>query len=198
METAWREPIVFTAGDTLLFKRAIGAYPASQGFALHYDIRGQGQPISFDSTADGDAHSLTVSALDTSAWLPGECEMFGFAVNGDQRFQVYQGQIEIRQNVDSGQPNEPDKTHAQKMVEIIETVMLAQAGNPLAQSQVGESNFRYLSPEQLRTEHGYWKLVRLNEIAKERAAAGLPTGTKTKTVFNIVPTSGFGFGGVRL
>ena len=198
METAWREPIVFIAGDTLTFKRALHAYLASQGWSLLYEIRGQGQPVSFQSTADGDNHSMSVPASATAAWLSGDCEMFGYAVNGGDRYQIYQGQLTILANVPGAVADETQKTFAQQMIAQLETVMLAQAGNPIAQSQVGESTFRFLSPEQLRTEHGYWKSVRLNEIAKERAAAGLSTGYKTKTIFNVVPYTGLALGGRQL
>jgi len=60
------EPIQITAGDTLSWQRSFSNYPASAGWQLTYELRGNGQAIEFSSTANGDTHVILVSAAITA------------------------------------------------------------------------------------------------------------------------------------
>ena len=193
-QTQWREPIEFAAGDTLAFVRKLASYPASQGWSLLYVLRGQAQPIEFSSVADGDAHSVTVAAAATMLWLPGDYILAGYAVNGDERHQIYEGDFKLLQNLPATPGDVPQQTFAQQMLAKIEAVMLGTADDSLLESRIGETLFRYLTPQQLRTEHGYWSLVRKNEIQMQRARVGLPTGNKRRPRMQIIG-AGVSFGG---
>lgn len=198
--TIWREPIELAAGDTLAFTRNLSDYPASQGWSLDYELRGQSQAISFQSVANVDAHQVTVTAATTATWLAGDYILRGFAINSGtgERHQIYYGDFQLWSNAQTEAGNVPKQTFAQQMIAQIETVLLAKAGDDLAASQIGESRFQYLTPAELRTEHGYWKEVRRMEIARDRAKMGLPTGLKSRPIFKIKtpgPTAGmFGHG----
>lgn len=192
-QTLWREPQEFPAGDTLAFTRRLADYLATDGWSLHYDLRGGAQPISFDSVADGSNHKITVAAAVTALWLPADYILVGYAVNGDERHQIYYGDFVLTENLADALGDEPQKTFAQQMVENLEAVMLGKATNDLLESRIGETLFRYLTPEQLRMEHGYWSGVRRQEIAKLNAKQGRPTGNKIRpqlNVKNISPTIG--------
>lgn len=201
--TLWREPIELSAGDTLAFKRNLTDYLATDGWGLTYDLRGGAQAISFASVADGAAHSMSVPAATTATWLPGEYILAGYAQKGDERHQIYLGSLTITANVPALPGDEPVKTFAQKMVEQLETVMLAKAGDDLAASRVGDSQFQYLTPAELRSERSYWISVRQREIDTERAKAGLAVSTKVKPLFRVLspgPATGLfgrgsGYGG---
>jgi hypothetical protein len=64
--------------------------------------------------------------------------------------------------------------------------MLGKATADLMESRIGETQFRYLTPEQLRTEHGYWLGVRKVELAIERAKSGRPTGFKMRSTMRVI------------
>ena len=184
MQQRWREPEEIAAGDTLTFNRRLSDYPATDGWSLLYVLRGGAQDIEFTSTADLDTHSITVPAATTAAWLPADYILAGYAVNADQRFQVYEGPLTVAPNLPAA-PEQNVKTFAQQMVENLEAVMLGKAGGDLLESRIGETQFRYLSPEQLRVEHGYWVTVRNHELAMIRAASGRPTGRKIRPLFRV-------------
>lgn len=184
-QTIWREPIEFAAGDTLSFTRRLPDYPASEGWSLLYELRGGAEVITFESTPDVDSHVILVPSATTAAWLPGDYLLVGFAQNGAVRHQVYYASLAITPNTpDAG----PEETFAQKMIAALEAVMLAKAQDDLAESAFRDSRFAYLTPEQLRTEHAYWVCVRRNEIAKERANHGRPTGNKIRPQINVKTT----------
>jgi hypothetical protein len=202
-QTQWREPSEFAAGDTLSFSRRLADYPASQGWSLLYELRGGSQAIEFVSAADGDAHVMVVSKDTTAAWLPGDYVMAGFAVNAGQglRQQIYYGDLLVGANLPVTAGNEPQLTLAQEMIAKYELVMKAKAGDDLARSAVGDTGFWFLTPAQLREEWGYWKTVRRQEVAAERAKAGKPTGNKVRSVLRVLNggpafgAGGFGIGG---
>jgi hypothetical protein len=194
MIDVWQEPIELRAGDTLSFSKCLSNFKPSGGWSLQYQIRGSGDPISFQSTDYGDHHVILVPSATTAAWKPGDCKLIGFATDNTQRFQIYDGQISILPNATSDAEDTYPKTFAQKMLEQIETALLAQAGNPLAASRVGDSQFQYLTPDQLTKQYAIWLSKRRNEIAKERAAAGLPSGYKTHATFSVTPSIGWGTG----
>ena len=187
MDTAWREPLVIVAGDTLAFNRRLSAYPAPAYYLL-YELRGGAQAIEFKSQATLEAHSITVPAAITSTWLPGDYTLTGYAVSADgsERHQICELDIPVKANAQAQAGDADIRTFAQKMVENLEAIMLGKASEDLLESRIGETQFRYLTPEQLRTEHGYWKTVRRMEIARERARVGRPTGLVTKPVMNII------------
>lgn len=186
----WREPQEFSAGDTLTFERSLPDYPASAGWSLDYELRGGAQAISFQSTADGDAHKVTVTPATTATWAPGSYVLTGYATlaSTGERHQFYYDTFTIWENKQTAAPDAPEKTFAQQMVEQIELVLLAKAGNDLAASKLGETQFQYMTHEQLRAEHGYWVTVRRQEIAKLNAKSGRPTGNKIRPRINVCPS----------
>lgn len=187
MQTLWREPQEFAAGDTLSFSRSLDDFRASQGWSLKYDMRGGSQPIEFISTATNDDHKILVLPAVTATWLPGDYTLAGEAINSGtgETHQIYLGYITITPNLSAMAGNAPAQTFAQQMLAQIEEVLLAKASGDLLESQVGDSRFKFLSMEELRTEHGYWKSVRANEIAIQNAKMGRPTGNKIRPRMNI-------------
>ncbi len=189
----WREPIEFSAGDTLQFTRTLHQYPASQGWSLLYELRGGTQALSFTSTASGDSHSIYVAPATTATWTPGDYVLTGYATNGTDRHQIYYGDLPLHENKVTAPGNAPELTFAQKMIAQIEATLLAKADD-LSSASLGETRFTFLTPEELRKEHGYWTTVRRQEIAKERAKMGLPTGNRIKPSIQVVDA---GIGGVH-
>jgi hypothetical protein len=190
MDTQWREPITVAAGDTVSFTRKLYEYPASQGWNLDYEIRGGAEPISFQSTPNGDLHVIYLAPAVTALWLPGQSYMAGYASNGTDRERIYCGELTIAPNLEGARGDLPIKTFAQRMVEKLERVMEGTADSTLLESRIGETQFKFLTPQQLTWWHGYWKGQRRQEIAKERAQNGLPTGNKIRPVARVCFSGG--------
>jgi hypothetical protein len=168
MQTPAREPIQFTAGDTLTFLRSLSAFPASDGWSLLYELRGQAQPIEFASTASGEGHKILVDAATTALWLPGDYILAGYATNGNERHQIYYGDLQLAANLPAVSGDESEKTFSQKMVEMLEGLLLKSAQGGLLEARIGESLFKYQTLTEIRTEHAYWVSVRRNEIGRRR------------------------------
>ena len=187
MSDRWKEPSQITQGDTVKFKKKLTDYPATDGWSLLYAIRGNGQDISFTSTADFDAHEISVPASTTADWLPAEYELQGFAVKADEQHQIYIGSLTISANLATAPADKDVRTHAQKMLASIEQQLEQCAQNILLQTTVeGTSVLRERRMELLRLRQSYLQ-ERRGEIAAENARNSKPTGRKIKTVLSITP-----------
>jgi hypothetical protein len=168
------EPIKINAGDTLSWIRFFSDYPASAGWQLVYEIRGQGQAIEFKSTASGDSHVILVASNVTLTWLPQSYVMVGYAENvatGERR-QVYENSLTIAPNFENADPALDTRTHAQKMVELIQGVQLGKFKHDILESDVELTRIRRLTPKDLRDEYNYWVQIRSNEIKAENSKNG--------------------------
>src|SRR5258706_15699378 len=145
------EPIQIAAGDTLSWQRSLGNYPASQGWQLTYELRGNGQAIEFLSTTSGDSHIINVAAVVTALWLAGEYVMEGFAGNvaANQRERIYLNNLIVTQNLETAAPDAVVTTHAQRMVALIEAVQEGKATHDILESDVEQTRIRRLSPKDL-------------------------------------------------
>lgn len=187
MSDRWKEPSQITQGDTVKFKKKLTDYPATDGWSLLYAIRGNGQEISFTSTADVDTHVISVDESVTALWLPAEYELQGFAVKTDEQHQIYEGSLTISANLATAPADLDTRTHAQKMLASIEAELEKCAKNILLSTTVeGTTVLRERRMELLRVRQSYLQ-ERRGEIAVENARNGKPTGRKIKTVLSITP-----------
>lgn len=188
-----REPLELSSGDSIVFTRIFSLFRASLGWSLIYEVQGLGGAgFSFTSTANVDSHSISVSSTTTSLWPAGEALLVGYAVNptliaGGERTTIYRGALTIRPNFAAATDNPPPvQTFAQQMLAALEIQLLALAKLAMVETRSQDALFRFTQIETLRAEHGYWSQVRQQEIAKERAKAGLPTGNMILPRMNIL------------
>lgn len=90
-------PPRFTLGDTLSFTKALPTYPAGV-WTLYYRLllrTGTGDALSFNSTASGSDHLISVPAATTAAWLAGTYTWSAWVSDGTSKFSVGQGAIEL-------------------------------------------------------------------------------------------------------
>jgi len=179
LETSWREPIEFAAGDTLSFKRRLPQFPSAT-WTLTYEIRGGAAAIQFQSTPDTDnvTHQIHVAPAVTALWLPGSMFMEGYAGNGVDRERIYFGELSIVANLEGSGANIPVKTFKQILLERMETCLLNFTTSGLLETRIGETMFRYTTPKELFFAYGLAYQARQNEIAKQRAQNGQNPGNK--------------------
>ena len=192
-----REPLTFSAGDTLIFERYLPGYTPSNGWALEYAITGGvfgDQPVLFSSAPDGDRHLVTVLDSVTAAWLPGCYVLTGYAVNNTTRTQVYYGEFVVTVNALTAAPAAPVTTHAQRMIPLIELQLEKLATHDVADSTVEQTEIRRAARLDLERQLALNKEIRNNEIACENVRNGRPSGNKIVPKMNVMPIAGVGFG----
>lgn len=90
------EPTVITAGDTVAWTKSLSDYPASAGWILHYRLINAAAAIDITSTADGDDHAVSVSAVTTAAWVAGDYTWQAYVVLGSERYTTGTGTLTIK------------------------------------------------------------------------------------------------------
>ena len=180
------EPRVIAAGDTLSWTRYLSNFPASAGWQLTYELRGNGQAIEFTSTASGDSHVILVSASTTATWLPASYVMEGYAGNiaSGERQRIFLNNLTVGINLPASAPDVDVKTHAQKMVELIQAVQSGKNRHDILESDVEGTRIKRLSPKELREEYNYWLQIRQNEVRVENSKNGRSNGRNRFAVFS--------------
>jgi hypothetical protein len=185
-----REPDYINAGDSVMFERSLPAYPASQGWALHYTIIGLGAQVSFVSTADGDSHAILVPAATTALWLPADGAILaGEVVNANtgEAHQIYYLSCPVRPNLQNAPPDQPALTFIQKVILALEELYLQKSTDDLLVAQVGDSRFQYESKSEVFDALCKARAHRRVEVAKQRARMGKPSARRILPVLSITP-----------
>lgn len=197
---ARREPLTFAVGDSLIFNKYLADYLPSAGWSLLYEVR-QGAagnaPVSFASTPDATntIHQINVPSATTSAWLPGDLILVGYAVNASgERHQIYYGEFELTPNLGTQVDNVPVLTHAQQMIAALEASTLELAAHTINDSDIQQVEIRRARRKELREELAFWREVRANEVALENVRNGRPSGQKIIPQMNVMtPRPSLGF-----
>lgn len=117
-------PPEIRAGDSVAWRVSVPDYPSSEGWALHYALRG---PASIDVEAlEGTAgdYLIEVAATSTIQWSAGWYRWVAYVADGSgQRITLDDGQLEILPDLLA--MNEPGdvRSHARKMLELIEAAL---------------------------------------------------------------------------
>ena len=168
-------PAQFRAGDTLSFTETHSAYPASDGWTLHYGLFNAQQVITLNAVADGDDHKISQTADQTTTWMPGRFDYTRYVTHNDgRRLSLSSGSIKMLP--DLGTPFD-GRSHARKMMEAIEALLENRAGKDELDLLRGRFKEREIERDRsaLITAHAKYQ----TEVASEDQAAALARGEKT-------------------
>jgi hypothetical protein len=159
------------AGDTWDWLVTLCDYSAS-AFTLKFFFRGP-QTLDIVATPEGDSFRLHKDPADTSALNPG-LYRWSAAVfdtnNNNAKTTIADGTVEILPDISAFKSGTDGRSYAKRMLEAIEA-LLENRVDPSRLSDTYQHDgvmVKYMSPEQLRKERGYWK----NQVNKELVASG--------------------------
>lgn len=176
------EPSVITEGDTVKWRKALPAYPAPT-WTLNYALVNSGGQITFSSTADDEAHLVSVAPATTGTWSPGSYAWQAYVTDGTDRFTVGQGYIEIRKNFASFALGDDARSHPRKVLDALRLTMEGKASSDqLAMSIRGRSISRMGAAELIKWLDYYEKQV-AREEQEERSRRGL--GSRRRISYRI-------------
>jgi hypothetical protein len=181
-ETPTQIPAQLTAGDTATWKRSYGDYPASAGWSLVYYLVNSAGQITFTSTADGDDHLILVPAATTTGWTSGGYQYQERAEKAGEKYTLATGRIEILPNLAAATTGLDARTHARKVLDVLEAWLESRANWAANFSIAGRSVQHIPIPELLTLRDTYRAEVRREESAA-RAAQGLPSGNRVLVRF---------------
>ena len=178
-----REPETVTAGVTWTWKKSLADYKASDGWSLVYYRRKNGEGLSsFASTADGDDHLVSISYALTALFSAGNYDLKGIVAKGLEKFQVFDGFLEIQPNPTQSGAYDP-RTHAQTVLDSIEAVLESRATKEVMSFSVEGNSLSSYPHEQLLVLRSRYRIEVEREKAVERLKVGRGSGRRILTRF---------------
>ncbi len=165
---------VLHAGDTLSLTVTLADYPAGAGWTLSYRLtpRAAGTPYSFNATASGDDHVVSVPAATTAAWVPGDYTCSAWVTHTDGRRATVEsegGQVVVRPDPATLGAGTDTRSDAERNLAAVKALLAGKATDGVASYQIAGRQLASYSLTELLKLRRQLEL----EVDAERLAAGL-------------------------
>ena len=165
------------AGLSYEWTDAGGDYPASDGYTLYYVLLNASGKITFNSTASGADHVISLSATSTSSWTAGTYNWYSYASDGTNKYPVAEGTIEIIANVITSSTLD-GRSHAKKALDAIEAAIERRASKEQLNISIAGRSIQYMTMEELIKARSHYLWLVKQEENKKKIDAGLEVGGK--------------------
>lgn len=168
------EPASVNAGDTAKWLKSLPDYPASDGWALSYELVSATQRYDFSATAEGDDHLVTVPAATTATWAAGGYDYRARASKAGEVYTVGTGRITVKPAFSAAVDA---RSQARRTLEAINATLEGRADSATAEYQIGDRRLKYIPvAELIALQSRYERLVADEDAAASVAAGGAPRG----------------------
>jgi len=171
-------PSSINAGVNYTWTVSDSDYPASDGWTLYYRlIPITGTAITFNSSASGDDHVITLDDATTANYTAGTYKSYSYFGNGTDKYQHENITVTVVANYITATSND-FRSYAKKCLDAIEAVILGRASHSDMEYTIAGRQLKNFSIVELMDARTRFKQEYENELAKELADNGLPTGRK--------------------
>lgn len=163
------EPTFIVQGTTVKWTKDVSDYKPEDGWTLHYMFAGNDSHLEFDSTDNGDSsHLITISATASSDFTQTLYHWQCYAIKSDEKYLISTGTMKVKPTYDVGSPGFDSRTHAEKMVAYIESVIESRLSGDEPESYgIKDRNIQKMSINDLTQLRDYYKeKVRLETSKK--------------------------------
>lgn len=158
------------AGDTLKLTFDLLDYPAADGWAMVYTLKGPAT-ITLTATLANDLYQVLAAAATTAAWTPGLYVAYATLSKDGESYTLPQGQMEIKAALNAAGAVDPRST-VKKTLDALEAMILGKAGQDAQDYTInGRSLSRYTPAELMKWRDHYAELYR-QEQRREAANRG--------------------------
>ncbi len=178
-------PEQIRAGDTVKVKRSdIGTDYPNSTFTAKFQARGLGtksNTISITATADGSDYLFTFTASASASFSVDDYKFIVTVESGSDRVTVDEGTIKILPDLPSS--NTEQRSHAQIVLDKIETLLEGKADSDVANYSINNRSLTKMSPDELLKWRDYYKAEVLRDKRIERAKSGQGSGNRVLVRF---------------
>ncbi len=175
------EPSEIIAGDSATWLRTISNYSAAD-WVLNYQLysKKDGTALTvFSSTASGTDFLIALTSTVTAAWSPDDYAATAYLTAVSQptlRVTVWTGSILVLQNPTNPTNQGDTRTHAKRVLDLIEATIEGRATDDILNSVVEGTVIHRLTPEQLIMMRDRYRTEYANELAQAKLDKGQATG----------------------
>jgi hypothetical protein len=174
------EPQELVVGDYIQWRRIdLGTDYPNDEYTATYIARitgGGASEIQIAGSAYNDDYIFTVSSATSDGFSPGYYHWQLEIVRNSDSNRIVVDRGDFRAIVDLDVNNSDPRSHAEIMVDKIETVLQGRADADVLSYSIAGRSLTKMSPEELLTWRSHYKREVLMERRKERIRRGLPNG----------------------
>ena len=178
------EPQQAQAGTTWRWTRSFTDFPANTWTLTYYfrEVKGN---YSFDITAtnNNNAFQVNLPTTTTSNYAPGVYSGQGFVSSGNERYLVYENQLEVGTDFALQGVGKDTRSHAQKVLGAIKGLLEGKFIEDASSYSIAGRSITKLSPQELIDAKNYYESLVVTEIRQQRAKQGLETGQVVRARF---------------
>lgn len=174
------EPLEIVVGDYIQWRRTdLGTDYPNDEYTATYVARitgGGANEITLVGTAYNDDYLFTVSSVTSADFVPGyyHWQLEIVRDSDSNRIVVDRGTFTAIVDLDVNQSD--PRTHAEIMIDKIETVLQGRADADVLSYSISGRSLSKMTPDELVQWRDYYKRELIMEQRKERVRRGLPTG----------------------
>jgi len=183
------EPTEIVVGDFLQWKRSdfSADYPTSSGYTAQYVARIQGDvaeiKIAQSDQSTDEFYLFSISSSDSASFLAGayRWQLEVTETSSGNRIVLESGDFIVNADMDISESD--GRSHAQVMVEKIESLLAGRADSDVSSYAIAGRSLTKLSFTELLEARNYYLSEVAKEKAKDRAKRGLSNGSTIKVRF---------------
>tara|TARA_R100001369_G_scaffold90751_1_gene130231 strand:+ start:342 stop:923 length:582 start_codon:yes stop_codon:yes gene_type:complete len=178
------EPQQAVAGTNWKWKRSFSNFPASL-WTLSYYFREVTGKYSFDIVATNlnDTFQINLPFATTDAYAPGVYSGQGFVSYSNDKFLVYENQLEVGTNFTLQGVGKDTRSHSQKVLEAIKGLLEGKFVEDASSYSIAGRSITKLAIQELIDAKNYYESIVVMEIRNQRAKQGLQTGQVVRARF---------------
>lgn len=170
------EPVSFTAGDTVSWRKLLADYPATDGWVLSYAFRAPaGAGLDVTAAADGAGFLVTLTAWQTAAFAAGVLYWQARVTRSMEVHSVDTGQCVVQPSLSATATTAAfdGRTPLQKDLDAVRSAIRALlTGGAVQEYSIGNRSLRRYSLQELQTLESHL----VQQVAREQGAARLSAG----------------------
>jgi len=190
---ASEEPKQIHAGETVKWTKSLSDYPANDGWQLNYKIQGGASAVDLafatDVLASGADFAATASSAKTASLNAGATKLkrwlYGYVTKSGEIAKVYFADLLVLPRLDQSSANYDGRTHAQKVLDAIESTLegIASREEKIIRVNSGgiDKELQFCSVDELHKLRVAYKHERADELVAENIAAGKGSGRRILT-----------------
>ncbi len=148
MMQSYTEPTVLTKGDSASWIKTLSAYPAGDGWALNYYIRGA-VALDVSTIASGSNFLAELLPSETDTLAAGDYIWSSKVTKGSERITIATGNLTILPDISDESAGYESRPHSKIMLDAIESVLQGKANQDVSSYSIQGRSLTRMSAEEL-------------------------------------------------
>ena len=163
-----KEPVVFTAGNTVKWTKSLSDYLPADGWVLTYALVIAGQLIELTATDNGDgSHLISIDAATSDGYTAGIYHWQAYVTKATERYPVGSARLEIKPNFATQTTGYDNTSHVKNVLDALEATILGKASKDQMSYTINGTTVARMTPEEIIKWQNHYKILYKQELQAE-------------------------------